>query len=259
MTLNDIYVGFVNLDHRKDRLEHINKQLDRVGLSGNRTRGILPKEYKGHPDRVRRMMDRTPGAVGCHFSQVRVMEQAFEKEKHALVLEDDVIFCEDFQTRMQLILGFLSEREWDVFWLGGTFHVPAFWHTNGKSKMQPNCSANIGKDAEWLGGNFVRTYGAFSTYAYVVNRKSNERIRELLNDNLEGSIGIDWLFIKLQPQLKCFAFVPGCCKQMDNKSDIGNGDTIFSGFSKLNGTKENSAYWYQERMEDFNPYNFKWT
>jgi hypothetical protein len=104
----------------------------------------------------------------------------------------------------------------------------------------------------------VRTYGAFSTYAYIVNHNSIFKIFDLFDQHLHESIGIDWLFIKLQPQLNCFAFVPGCVKQMDNQSDIGDGMTIFSGFSKLNGTEENSRYWYQERMEDFNPDTFIW-
>jgi hypothetical protein len=52
--------------------------------------------------------------------------------------------------------------------------------------------------------------------------------------------------------------VPGSVKQIDNLSDIGNGMTIFSGFSRLNGTEENSRYWYQENMNDFNPETFKW-
>jgi len=103
-----------------------------------------------------------------------------------------------------------------------------------------------------------RTYGAFCTYAYVVNVKSIEKILNLFDEHLHTSIGIDWLFIKLQPQLKCFAFVPGSVKQMDNKSDIGTGMTIFSGFSKLNGTVENSRYWYQENMSDFDPNTFEW-
>jgi len=116
-----------------------------------------------------------------------------------------------------------------------------------------------------MGDRIVRTYGAFSTYAYFVNVNSILKVFDLFDQYLHESIGIDWLFLKLQPQLKCFAFTPGCVKQMDNLSDIGidkNGtpqQTVFSGFSKLNGTEENSRYWYQERMEDFDPETFNWT
>jgi hypothetical protein len=55
-------------------------------------------------------------------------------------------------------------------------------------------------------------------------------------------MGIDWLFIYLQPWLNTYAFNPGMVKQIDNQSDIGKGMTIFSNFSKL------GKHWYQETL-----------
>lgn len=246
------------MDHREDRLNHMSEQLIRIGMSAERIRGMRPDEYTGPPGMVATMRARTPGAIGCHLSQVSIMEQAFIQGDHALVMEDDIVFCEDFNERITHIDSFVAVNDWDVFWLGGTFHVPAFWHKVGMSGMKPDCSAQLGKDCEYLGNRIVRTYGAFSTYAYIVNVNSIDKILNLFNEHLHESIGIDWLFIKLQPQLNCFAFVPGSVKQMDNQSDIGDGMTMFSGFSKLNGTEENSRYWYQERIEDFNPETFNW-
>lgn len=254
---NDYYCSFVNLDHRTDRLSHITKQLDRVGMPVIRQRGYKPEELK-HEKGILTMMKRTPGAVGCHFSQVEIMHKALNRDKHALVMEDDIIFCEDFEKRFSLFHGFLGRTDWDVFWLGGTFHSPAFWHPKGRSKMTPDCSARLGKDCEVYEDRFMRTYGAFCTYAYIVNKNSIDKILDLFDKHLHESIGIDWLFIKLQPQLNCFAFVPGSVKQMDNQSDIGEGMTVFSGFSRLNGTIENSKYWYQERIEDFNHKEWTW-
>lgn len=262
--LDNSYRAFINLDHRKDRLDHMNTQLDRIGMKAKRIPGMLPEEYEGDESKVAVMKARTPGAIGCHFSQVEIMKYALLERKHALIMEDDIIFCEDFNERIKIISKFTSRTDWDVFFLGGTFHVPAFWHKIGRSGMEPNCSAQLGKDCELIEGRIVRTYGAFSTYAYFVNVNSIFKIFDLFDKHLHESIGIDWLFIKLQPQLKCFAFVPGSVKQKDNLSDIGidkNGvpqQTVFSGFSKLNGTEENSRYWFQEQMEDFDPKEFNW-
>lgn len=253
------YASFVNLDHRPDRLAHMQKQLGRIGLDAERTKGMLPNEVNAKPEDVAVMQARTPGAIGCHFSQMSVVRKAYEKGLNALVMEDDIIFCEDFNLRVEYIENWMSKNEWDVFWLGASFHVPPFWHPHGRSGMSPDCSANLGKDCEVTEDpRIIRTYGAFATFAYVVNFKSMDKIFALFDANLKHSIGIDWLYIKLQPQLKCFSFVPGCVRQMDNKSDIGSGDTIWSGFLKLNGTYENSAYVYQNLMTDFNPLTFKW-
>jgi len=258
MILEDSYSAFVNLQHRNDRLEHMTRELKRVGIEAERVRGMLPSEYTGDRSNVAVMQARTPGAIGCHMSQVEIMKKALTMEKHAFVMEDDLVFCEDFKERLDLISEFLGRTEWDVFWLGGTFHSPAHWHCKGRSKMEPSCSAQLGIDCEKVEGRFMRTYGAFSTFAYIVNVKSIQKIFDLFDDHLHTSIGIDWLFIKLQPQLMTFAFVPGSVKQMDGLSDIGHGQTIFSGFSRLNGTEENSAYWFQNRMEDFDYKHYKW-
>jgi hypothetical protein len=254
------YNAYINLDHRTDRRHHMERELARVGIDADRFRGIraqgTPLEYRPG---VEVMRNRTPGAIGCHFSQVNVMRHAALVQRSAFVMEDDLVFCSDFQERMDHIREFVGVNEWDIFWLGGTWHSPAFWHPNGPSKMKPDCSAHLGRDCEPTNDlRVVRTFGAFSTFAYIVNYHSIEKILGLLDANLHESIGIDWLFIKLQPQLKCFAYVPGCVKQMDNQSDIGTGITKFSGFSRLNGTEENSRYWFQDRKEDFDPTTFVW-
>ncbi len=266
MLLNDSYIAFINLDSRQDRLAHMTTQLDRVEITAERVRGLLPSEVKVDPRKVAVMQRRTPGAIGCHYSQVSIMEKALELGKHAWVMEDDLIFCEDFQSRIKYIDEWMSYvqswplvNDWDVFWLGGTFHSPAWWHKPGHDRELQQCDCRIGKDVDLTNDSYImRTYGAFCTYAYIVNIKSLDKILKLLDENVHMSMGIDWLFIYLQPQLKTYAFVPGCIKQMDGQSDIGKGMTIFSGFSKLNGTIENSRYWYQERMEDFDPLGYEW-
>lgn len=250
--------AFVNLDHRKDRLRHMTDQCERLGLSAIRVPGLLPSQIN-KPHKTGVMQRRTPGAIGCHYSQVSIMEEALKQEKHAWVMEDDLIFCEDFNERFKIMEEWMDENEWDVFWLGGTFHSPAYWHKSGHNRELPQCNCTIGRDVIPTDNpRIVRTFGCFCTYAYIVNKDSLDRVIRLLDENVHMSMGIDWLFILLQPQLKTYAFVPGSVKQMDNQSDIGNGVTMFSGFSRLNGTEENSRYWYQERMEDFDPKNHLW-
>lgn len=244
MLLNDslVYSSFVNLDHRKDRLDGMLISLSRIPLNATRTKGMMPSEYVGDPKRVKVMRDRTPGAVGCHFSQVKIMEDALSLDRHAFVMEDDLIFCDDFHERWTIIDEFTSTRPWDIIWLGGTFHInPPYWHKR------------LGRDAELTDHpRMIRTFGAFCTYAYLVNRTSIKKVLTLLDKELDRSIGIDWAMIQIQPILQTFAFVPGCITQYDNRSDIGNGITRFSGFAKL------GPYWFQKKMTDFDPTTFNW-
>lgn len=261
MILDDCHIRFINLDHRTDRLTHMTTELNRVGLQAERLRGMPWQEYSGPPRNIQGMITRrTPGAIGCHYSQVKVMEQALDAKKHAFVMEDDLIFASDIHERLLYIESWMQNHEWDVFWLGSTFHVnPPYWHKSGHSSQLTQCHCKLGRDAERTDDpRIIRTYGAFSTYCYIVNVKSLQKVLDLLADHVHESIGIDWLFIRLQPQLKTFAFVPGSAFQIDNQSDIGNGMTMFSGFKQLNGTPENSAYVFQDKIIDFNPLTFNW-
>lgn len=260
MKTEDYYIGFLNMDHRTDRLAHMTDQLNRISLFAHRHRGKKPNEYDVNDPRLQTMYRRTPGAVACHFGQVGIMEEALKRNQHAIVFEDDCVFCSDFHKRIDYIEDWMSRNDFDIFWLGSSFHVnPPFWHQIGSSGMPPDCSAQLGYDAKRTDDpRIMRTFGAFATFAYIVNKDSIEKVLGLLNSIIHESIGIDWAMVKLQPQLKCFAFLPGCVKQMDNTSDIGTGMTNWSGFLKLNGTKENSAYVYQENMNDFNPNTFQW-
>lgn len=252
MILDNCHISFINLDHRKDRLDHMTSELDRIGLHASRFPGLLPDQFTDAKYSV--MRNRTPGAIGCHMSQVGVMKQALELGKHAFVMEDDIIFCDDFKERIEYISKFTDSSEWDVIWLGASFHAPMpFWHPVGPSKMRPDCSARLGYDVQPTSDpRMVRTFGAYITFAYIVNVNSIQKIFDLFDKHIHESIGIDWLFIKIQPQLKCFSFVPGCIMQRDNISDIGKGMTVWSG--QLN----NGPYVFKKYMHEFNPEGFKW-
>jgi GR25 family glycosyltransferase involved in LPS biosynthesis len=251
VSLDDCYSSFINLDSRPDRLAHMQRELERVGIKAVRTRGILPEEYDGDPAKIQVMLNRTPGAIGCWLAQTQIMREAWEKGQSALVMEDDLVFCSDFQERMEIASDFLEIKlskiseymPWDVFWLGGTYHVnPPVWHKD-----------DLGRDAERTKHpRIVRTFGAFSTHAYYVRYSAIPGILKLLDGIMERSMGIDWAFIQLQPHLLTYAFAPGCVIQYDNASNIGNGVTVFSKFAEL------GAHWFADRMEDFDPDVYDW-
>lgn len=260
---DDCYFGYLNMDHRTDRFKRMKLEFERVNLNPVRHRGKRPEEYDLTDPSLQVMKNRTPGAIACHFGQVGIMKTALEIGMHAVVFEDDIKFCDDFDDRMDHISEWCSNNEFDVFWLGASFHSPAssiypYWHPTeqqnppyGHSRMRPNCSANLGYDVLPTDNpRIVRTYGAYITFAYIVNVKSIQKILDLFDKHIHTSIGIDWLFIKLQPQLKCYAYVPGSVMQIDNVSDIGQGMTVWSGQLK------NGPYVFKPRLTDFDPSTF---
>lgn len=235
--LDNCHIAYVNLASRPDRNEHMIKELKRVGLEASRFDAYEPGptiERVG-ANRVQRMLKEnggTEGAIGCMFSQISIMLNAARGQKNAMVLEDDTIFCSDFKERLHEFATFVPS-DFDILWLGATFHKEPTWHKLGHQDKLP-CNCTLNRDWEETNHpNIVRTYGAWSTYAYIVNKKSIPKITLLLSEIMPQSIGIDYSMIALQPLLKTYAFVPGMVKQGDWQSNIGNGITKFSNFNRL--------------------------
>lgn len=247
--LKNSWIRYINLSHRTDRLKHMEHELTRVGIDAKRFEAIKTSDHPWTPYKTDVMKNRTPGAIGCHYSQTNVMAEAYCMGKHAFVLEDDVVFCSDFHERLSHMERFVEGREWDVIWLGGTVHInPSYWYNGNQSNL---LGTNIGNDAMRTDDErVVRTFAAFSTYAYIVNKDSVLKVMTMLDSIIHTSIGIDWAFIALGNKLTNYMYLPGMCKQIDNASDIGNGITYFSNFSQL------GPYWWQDKLTDFDPRTF---
>ncbi len=252
----DCHTRFINLEKRTDRLVHMTKELERVGLKAERFNALTPDMFpEAKYDVMRNRGGSRGGNIGCHMSQVAVMQKAYGLGKSAFVMEDDLRMASDVQRRLDYIENFCNTHEWDIVWLGSTFHYEPTWHKieNGKHthpelKM---CSCNNGMDWEKTDDpRIVRTFGEWGTYCYIVNYNSIPKILKLLDDNVHLSMGIDFLFILLQPQLKCYAMLAGSVIQIDGESNIGSGKTIFSSFRKL------GRYWFSNTLQQYQPQDF---
>ena len=245
-----LYAAYVNLLSRNDRDLHMMRELDRVGLKAVRYPGTSTKgEEWNHPPYFK-LFARTPGAIGCMISQMGIMRAAHAMGKGAMVFEDDLVFASDIQERLDYIENFVNTKapDTDTIFLGGTVHInPGYWHTNGHyPDIRGLCSCTLNRDAERIDDEkMIRVYGMFSTHAYIIPFEKIPKILSLLDMVMEKSYGIDFSFIMLEPELKCYAFVPGSVKQIDNRSDIGSGDTIFSNFKSL------GPHWFQDKISDF--------
>ena len=238
---NDIHWAYINLSHRTDRRMHIEAELARVGIKADRFEALRRSDYHG-PDRDIKLMLKTPNTIGNFLSHLAVWQYGWPAAPIIGVLEDDALFCDDFQDRLAYIEKHF-DRAWDIFYLGGTFHVnPAVWHRE-----------EIGRDCELTDvKHIVRTYGAFSNQGYLVNSRSVPKLVSLMQENMYRARGHDHCTIQLQPALRCFAFVPGCIFQIDGYSDIGEANATFSGFMKL------GAHVFAKRMTDFNFDTYNW-
>lgn len=256
---NDTHPMYINLDHRGDRKQHITEQLNKIDLTAERVRGVYYHElltvvdpYSQYPhisDEFNLMASKSKGQVGCYFAHISAMLNAAKKGKSALIFEDDAFLCQDFNERMSYIEQFLNTHEWDVFWLGGTYHLEPTWHDIGhKNPDMPECTCEVGVDVERTDDpRIVRTYGCWSTAGYIVNINSIIKILDMLSATVHKSYAIDHNFILLEPFLNTYAMIPALIKQIDNHSDTYNNLNSFSNFASL------GPHWYADRMEDVDP------
>lgn len=252
----DYHARYINLPHRTDRLAHMEAQLSRISLKAEPIRGMYPQEYTGDENKVAVMRRRTPGAIGCYESQVRIMREALAFGKTAVVMEDDCVFSNSFDQGFSIIEEWCKNNDWDIFYLGSAMHISdkdaPFWHPLGPSKMNPDVSANLGYDAKRTDHpRIIQTFAAFDTFCYLVNVASIEKVVRMLEEYCPQSIGIDHNMIYWQPRgMKSFAFLPGLVRQMTNQSDIGNGITNWDGFLNL------GPFVFQDNIDNFNPDTF---
>lgn len=135
-------IVYINLDDRKDRREEIEKTLS-----------IFPREKI---ERFSAIKEKN-GAIGCSKSHIAVLELALKNSwKNLLVLEDDMLWNDQFDTQMKILEQKLSEP-YDVIVLSGMNSI----YDKGTLKL-------------------IRCYG---TGAYIVN---SSYYQTLLNNFKEG-------------------------------------------------------------------------
>lgn len=249
--LDDCYVSFLNLEKRTDKKMHMEAELARVGIYATRTRGKLPHEFNLKDTKYRVQVNRTPGSIGCWAGMVEIAETALKLDKHAMIFEDDLLFCDDVHERFKIIEEFDKDFFWDVIWLGGTVHInPPYWHTGRNPDL---LTPSVGLDCLYVGQKYLyRSFGSFSTHAWILNKNSIRKVVDMLDDFQHLSMGIDHAHINLSRKLDNYVFLPGCIIQKDGRSDIGNGDTIFSSFKSL------GDHWFAKNLKDFNHDTYQW-
>lgn len=121
LTRADMGVWLINLDRDTARRAEMERQLDALGLTYTRFPAIYGKD---HAEDLAKRADATayarnmgspilPGKMGCYASHVAVWE-AFLASDHkvALILEDDVVFHDDFLESLDLALQ--ASAHWDT-------------------------------------------------------------------------------------------------------------------------------------------------
>ena len=195
-SVSDIkHAFYINLEHRKDRKEHVEKQLASVNLPIERFNAIRLSN----------------GALGCSMSHLKCLETAKTRGwTHLLICEDDIEFLDPPLFTKQLN-SFLEKHQddWDVVLLAGNNMPPYRIPENDDTCIQVT-------HTQTTTGYLVNSH-----YFDVLISNVKEGIEKLIGEQgKHKEYAIDKYWISLQKKDEWFLIVPPTVVQKIDYSDI---------------------------------------
>ena len=184
---------YINLEHRKDRKEHVEAELSKMGITAERFNAIRMEN----------------GAGGCSMSHLKILQNAdAQNMDHVLILEDDITFLDPELFRNQFDT-FLSrfKTNWDVILLAG-------------NNMPPHLQ---------IDDTCIKVTSCQTTTGYLVNGHYISKLMEnvkmglhhLLRDPAKhAEFAIDKFWKRLQEVDRWFLITPPTVIQCEGYSDI---------------------------------------
>lgn len=189
MRVNDFFdrVVVINLDRRQDRMDKLGAQLDELGIEYDR--------FSAHDANELGIKPYIAG-TWSHTTVWSKYRQIFGDIK-ILVLEDDALFCENFNEKFAEVMQTLPE-DWDVFYLGALV------------------DKRTGK-VEKVNDHWARQIVSTGTQAYCINPKRLERFYEEIKDK-EWYIDVELRM--LAEQYNAYIAQPNLVTQFPSFSDL---------------------------------------
>jgi glycosyl transferase family 25 len=186
---------FINLDHRKDRLEHVEKELEKMGIKGERFNAIKTAS----------------GAIGCTLSHIKCLEIAKERDyEQVFICEDDITFTNPDLFKQNIEKFCMNEDiMWDVLIIGGN-NVPPYKQYYDYAARVFNCQTTTG-------------YIVKQDFYNTMIKNFKEGVANLMRDPANKRMfAIDIYWKKLQMENFWYMITPPTVTQYENYSDIEN-------------------------------------
>lgn len=204
MNINSIenieHAFYINLENRHDRKEHVEKQLQSIGITATRFNAIKLSN----------------GAVGCSMSHLKCLEIAKQNNwDRVMIVEDDVLFLNPNLFKNQLNKFLKNNKTFDVVLIAGN-NVPPY------QKINDCC---------------VKVYRCQTTTGYIVQKhyydklinNIKEGIKHLINQPDQHTLyAIDKYWFHLQEKDNWFLITPLTVTQKEGYSDIEKRPTNYT-------------------------------
>jgi glycosyl transferase family 25 len=194
-------IFYINLEHRTDRKEHVEKELLKIGFKEAQRFNAIKMEN---------------GAIGCSMSHLRILQDAQKNNlDHILIVEDDITFLDPKLFKNQINNFFETHKnDWDVILLAGN-NMPPYKNIDDTCIQVTRCQTTTGYI---VNGHYIKTL--------LQNVKIG--LTHLINKPTEHSkYAIDKYWFVLQQLYKWYLIVPLTVVQREDYSDIEKRVTNF--------------------------------
>lgn len=206
---------FINLESRKDRLEHAEAEFKKLGIEAERVNA------KKMPN----------GAVGCTLSHINCLQIAKQRNyEHVFICEDDITFLNPELLKINLEKFHKNcDFIWNMIVIGGN-NVPPY---------------------QKLSDYYIRIFQCQTTTGYIVHKNYydtlianfKESASNLMKTNNKKQFALDIYWKRLQPQDYWYMIIPATVTQYESYSDIEEQVVNYDGLM-LDLDKK----WLMERM-----------
>jgi len=191
---------YINLSSRPDRKQHVESQLQMLGIKGERFNAIkLPN-----------------GALGCSMSHLKCLENA-KKEgwPHLLIVEDDIKFLKPILFKNQINKFLSTHKSWDVILISGN-NIPPYQKIDDTCIKVSSCQTTTG-------------YLVNGHYFDTLIENFRVGIKKLIeNPEQHNLYAIDKFWFQLQKKDNWYLIIPLTVIQNEGYSDIEQRQTNYA-------------------------------
>jgi glycosyl transferase family 25 len=192
-SIDDIKNAFyINLEHRTDRKEHVETQLNTIGINATRFNAIKMEN----------------GAIGCSMSHLKLLQEAVKNNlDHILIVEDDITFLDPDMFKTQLNKFFKLHSNWDVILFAGN-NMPPYQNIDDTCIKVSRCQTTTGY---LVNGHYIK----------ILLQNIKIGLTNLINNpNDKSQFAIDKYWFLLQQSSKWYLIIPPTVVQREDYSDI---------------------------------------
>jgi len=200
-SISDIkHAFYINLLSRPDRKQHVERQLQSIGISAERFNAIkMPN-----------------GAIGCSMSHLKIMETAKANNwDHVLIVEDDILFTNPNLFVQQFNKFLSNHKDFDVVLIAGN-NLPPYKTIDDTCVQVTHCQTTTG-------------YLVQKHYYDILIKNYKDGILNLIKEPHNHNLyAIDKYWFNLQAIHKWYLITPLSVTQREDYSDIEKRPTNYT-------------------------------